>query len=433
MEKVNVKPATGKLGVLCVGLGAVTSTFMVGTLMARKDRSRAVGSLTQLAKMRVGKGKDKQYKKISEIVPLTDLSDIVFGAWDIFPESAYDAAIHAEVLKERDINPVKEELEKIKPMPAVFDHNFVKRLNGTHIKSGANRWDLMEQLRADIRNFKAENNCERIVVIWSASTEIYVPLHEEIHMNLAAFEQAMKDDDTEHIAPSMCYAYAAMAEGCPFIMGAPNLCCDMGAMFEFSKKMNVPISGKDFKTGQTMMKTVLAPALKTRMLGLHGWFSTNILGNRDGEVLDDPDNFKTKEVSKLSVIETILDGEEYPELYKEIFHKVRINYYPPRNDDKEGWDNLDIYGWMGYPMQIKVDFLCKDSILAAPLVLDLVLFSDLAARAGKSGVQSWLSFYLKSPMHEPNEKPIHDLFEQFAMLKNEIREMGGYEGDQELD
>lgn len=433
MEKVNVKPATGKLGVLCVGMGAVTSTFIVGTLMARKDLSKAVGSLTQLATIRVGKGKDKQYKKIKEVVSLTDLNDIVFGGWDIFPESAYEAAIHAEVLKERDINPVRDELEAIKPMPAVFDHNFVKRLNGTHIKKGESRWDLMEQLRADIRNFKAENNCERIVVIWSASTEIYVPLHEDIHMNLASFEKAMKDNDTEHISPSMCYAYAAMAEGCPFIMGAPNLCCDMGAMWEFAEKMNVPISGKDFKTGQTMMKTVLAPALKTRMLGLNGWFSTNILGNRDGEVLDDPDNFKTKEVSKLSVIETILDGEEYPELYNNIFHKVRINYYPPRNDDKEGWDNLDIFGWMGYPMQIKVDFLCKDSILAAPLVLDLVLFSDLAARAGKSGIQKWLSFYLKSPMHKLDEKPIHDLFEQFAMLKNEIRVMGGYEADQELD
>ncbi len=433
MEKVNVKPATGKLGVLCVGMGAVTSTFIVGTLMARKGLSKAVGSLTQLATIRVGKGKDKQYKKIKEVVSLTDLNDIVFGGWDIFSESAYEAAIHAEVLKERDINPVRDELEAIKPMPAVFDHNFVKRLNGTHIKKGENRWDLMEQLRADIRNFKAENNCERIVVIWSASTEIYVPLHEDIHMNLASFETAMKDDDTEHISPSMCYAYAAMAEGCPFIMGAPNLCCDMGAMWEFAEKMNVPISGKDFKTGQTMMKTVLAPALKTRMLGLNGWFSTNILGNRDGEVLDDPDNFKTKEVSKLSVIETILDGEEYPELYNNIFHKVRINYYPPRNDDKEGWDNLDIFGWMGYPMQIKVDFLCKDSILAAPLVLDLVLFSDLAARAGKSGIQKWLSFYLKSPMHKLDEKPVHDLFEQFAMLKNEIRIMGGYEADQELD
>jgi len=432
MENVNVKPATGKLGVLCVGLGAVTSTFMVGTLMARKGLSQPVGSLTQLATMRVGKGEKKQYKKISEVVPLTNLNDIVFGAWDIFADNAYESAIHAEVLKEKDINPVKDELEAIKPMTAVFDQNFVKRLHGTHVKGEATRWDLAEQLRADIRNFKAANNCERIVVIWAASTEVYLPLSDE-HMSLAALEKAMKENNTEKIAPSMCYAYAAIAEGCPFIMGAPNLCVDSPAMWEFSKKMNAPIAGKDFKTGQTMMKTVLAPMLKTRMLGLRGWFSTNILGNRDGEVLDDPDSFKTKEVSKLSVIETILDGEEHPELYSDIFHKVRINYYPPRNDDKEGWDNIDIFGWMNYPMQIKVDFLCKDSILAAPLLLDLVLFSDLAKRAGRGGIQDWLSFYLKSPMHDFEHKPVHDLFEQFAILKNNLREMGGYEVDGSVD
>ncbi|WP_321426033.1 inositol-3-phosphate synthase [uncultured Bacteroides sp.] len=432
MENVNVKPATGKLGVLCVGLGAVTSTFMVGTLMARKGLAQPVGSLTQLATMRVGKGKDKQYKKINEVVPLTNLNDIVFGAWDIFADNAYESAIHAEVLREKDINPVKEELEAIKPMPAVFDQNFVKRLHGTHVKEGASRWDLAEQLRADIRNFKAANNCERIVIIWAASTEVYLPLSDE-HMSLAALEKAMKENNTEKIAPSMCYAYAAIAEGCPFIMGAPNLCVDSPAMWEFAKKTNAPIAGKDFKTGQTMMKTVLAPMLKTRMLGLRGWFSTNILGNRDGEVLDDPDSFKTKEVSKLSVIETILDGKEHPELYSDIFHKVRINYYPPRNDDKEGWDNIDIFGWMNYPMQIKVDFLCKDSILAAPLLLDLVLFSDLAKRAGRYGIQDWLSFYLKSPMHDFEHKPVHDLFEQFAILKNNLREMGGYEVDGSVD
>jgi len=429
MENVNVKPATGKLGVLCVGLGAVTSTFMVGTLMARKGLSQPVGSLTQLATMRVGKGEKKQYKKISEVVPLTNLNDIVFGAWDIFADNAYESAIHAEVLKEKDINPVKDELEAIKPMTAVFDQNFVKRLHGTHVKGEATRWDLAEQLRADIRNFKAANNCERIVVIWAASTEVYLPLSDE-HMSLAALEKAMKENNTEKIAPSMCYAYAAIAEGCPFIMGAPNLCVDSPAMWEFSKKMNAPIAGKDFKTGQTMMKTVLAPMLKTRMLGLRGWFSTNILGNRDGEVLDDPDSFKTKEVSKLSVIETILDGEEHPELYSDIFHKVRINYYPPRNDDKEGWDNIDIFGWMNYPMQIKVDFLCKDSILAAPLLLDLVLFSDLAKRAGRGGIQDWLSFYLKSPMHDFEHKPVHDLFQQFVILKNNLRGMGGYQTDE---
>lgn len=432
MERTNVKPANGKLGIICVGLGAVTSTFMVGTLMARKGLAEPIGSLSQLAKIRVGKGSEKQYKKIKDVVSLASLDDIVFGAWDIFPDNAYESALHAEVLKQKDIDPVKDELVKIKPMKAVFDHNFVKRLNGTNIKEGKNRWELMEQVRADIRNFKAENQCDRIVVIWAASTEIYIPMSDE-HKSLASLEKAMKEDNRQVISPSMCYAYAAIAEGCPFIMGAPNLCLDIPAMWEFSEKMNVPIAGKDFKTGQTMMKTVLAPALKTRMLGLRGWFSTNILGNRDGEVLDDPDNFKTKEVSKLSVIETILDGEEYPELYKDIYHKVRINYYPPRNDDKEGWDNLDIFGWMGYPMQIKVDFLCKDSILAAPLLLDLVLFSDLAKRAGMSGIQTWLSFYLKSPMHDFEHKPVHDLSEQFAMLKNKLRELGGYEADQEVD
>jgi Myo-inositol-1-phosphate synthase len=432
MENENVKPATGKLGVLCVGLGAVTSTFIVGTLMARKGLAKPVGSLSQLATMRVGKGKDKQYKKITEVVPLTDLNDVIFGAWDIFADNAYESAIHAEVLKEKDINPVKDELEAIKPMPAVFDQNFVKRLHGTHVKPEASRWDLAEQVREDIRNFKAANNCERIVVIWAASTEVYLPLSDE-HMTLASFEKAMKEDNKELIAPSMCYAYAAVAEGCPFIMGAPNLCVDTPAIWELSKKTSAPIAGKDFKTGQTLMKTVLAPMLKTRMLGLDGWFSTNILGNRDGEVLDDPDSFKTKEVSKLSVIETILDGEEHPELYGNIFHKVRINYYPPRNDNKEGWDNLDIFGWMGYPMQIKVDFLCRDSILAAPLLLDLVLFSDLAKRAGRYGIQDWLSFYLKSPMHDFEHKPVHDLFQQFTILKNNLREMGGYEADECVD
>lgn len=432
MDKINVQPAEGKLGILCVGLGAVTSTFMVGTLMARKGLAQPIGSLSQLAKIRVGRGESKQYKKINEIVPLASLDDIVFGAWDIFEDNAYESAMHAEVLKEKDINPVKDELVNIKPMKAVFDHNFVKRLNGTNIKEGKSRWDLMEQVREDIRSFKEENNCNRIVVIWAASTEIYVPMTEE-HMSVQALEKAMKEDKKEVVPPSICYAYASILEGCPFIMGAPNLCVDIPAMWELSKQHNIPIAGKDFKTGQTMMKTVLAPALKTRMLGLSGWFSTNILGNRDGEVLDDPDNFKTKEVSKLSVIETILDGEEYPELYKDIYHKVRINYYPPRNDDKEGWDNLDIFGWMGYHMQIKVDFLCKDSILAAPLLLDLVLFSDLAKRAGMSGIQTWLSFYLKSPMHDFEHKPIHDLSEQFAMLKNQIRLLGGYEADQEID
>jgi len=430
-----VKSANGKLGILCVGMGAVTTTFMAGTLIARKGEGIPVGSLTQLAKIRVGKGDKKQYKKINEIVPLTDMKDIVFGGWDIFNDSAFDAAMHAEVLKDRDLLKVKDELQAIKPMAAVFDHDYCKRLDGPNVKKGTSRWILMEQVRADIRKFKADNNCDRVVVIWAASTEIYVPYDEKVHGTLAAFEKAMKDNDTKHVAPSMCYAYAAIAEGDPFIMGAPNTCVDIPAMWEFSEKQQVPIAGKDFKTGQTMMKTVLAPALRTRMLGLRGWFSTNILGNRDGEVLDEPENFKTKEVSKLSVIGSILDKEDYPELYGDIYHKVRINYYPPRNDNKEGWDNLDIFGWLGYPMQIKVDFLCRDSILAAPLLLDLTLLMDLAKRAGWSGTQRWLSFYLKSPMHDyvHDEVPVNDIFEQFAILKNHLRELGGYEADQEID
>jgi myo-inositol-1-phosphate synthase len=430
-----VEKANGKLGILCVGLGAVTTTFMAGTLIARKGEGIPVGSLTQLAKIRVGRGKEKKYKKIDEIVPLASMNDIVFGGWDIFNDTVFEAAMNAEVLKDRDIFKVKDELQAIKPMSAVFDHNYCKRIDGPNIKKGTTRWDLMDQIRGDIRSFKAEHKCDRIVVIWAASTEIYVPYNENVHGTLAAFEQAMKNNDTKNIAPSMCYAYAAIAEGDPFIMGAPNTCLDIPAMWEFAEKQQVPIAGKDFKTGQTMMKTVLAPALKTRMLGLSGWFSTNILGNRDGEVLDEPENFKTKEVSKLSVINSILDKNEYPDLYGNIFHKVRINYYPPRNDNKEGWDNLDIFGWLGYPMQIKIDFLCRDSILAAPLLLDLTLLIDLAKRAGKYGTQRWLSFYLKSPMHDytNDEIPVNDIFEQFAILKNNIREMGGYEADQEVD
>src|SRR5574344_1040432 len=433
MKQTDVKPATGKLGVLCVGLGAVSSTFITGTLMIRKGLGKPVGSMTQMAKVRVGKGEEKEYLNIGEIVPLANLDDIVFGAWDIFPDNAFESAMHAEVLKDRDIYPVKDELEKIKPFKGAFDPNYVKRLNGTWIKESESRWDLMEQIRQDIREFKKKNNCERVVVIWAASTEIYVPRVAAVHDSLEALEAAMKADDKNNIAPSMCYAYAAMSEGAPFIMGAPNTCVDIPAMWQLAEKTKMPIAGKDFKTGQTMMKTVLAPAFRTRCLGVNGWFSTNILGNRDGEVLDCPENFKTKEVSKLSVINTILKDDEYPDLYSNIFHKVRINYYPPRNDDKEGWDNIDIFGWMGYPMQIKVDFLCKDSILAAPLLLDLVLCSDLAVRAGKYGIQTWLSFYLKSPMHNDETAPVHDLFQQYTMFKNAIRVMGGYEADEEID
>lgn len=425
--KVEVKPASGKLGVLVVGVGgAVSTTFIVGTLAVRKGLATPIGSITQLATMRLGKRNENNFPKIKDIVPLATLDDIVFGGWDIFPEDVYAAAKHAEVLTDKDLEGVKDELVAIKPMKAAFDQNFVKRLNGTHVKEAATRWELMEQVREDIRSFKAQNNCDRVVVIWAASTEIYLPLADE-HQTLEGFRKAMKENNVEQIAPSMCYAYAAIAEGAPFIMGAPNLCVDMPAMWEFSKEMNVPICGKDFKTGQTMLKTVLAPMLKTRMLGLDGWFSTNILGNRDGEVLDDPDSFKTKEVSKLSVIDTILQPELYPELYKNIYHKVRINYYPPRKDNKEGWDNIDLVGWMGYPMQLKVDFLCRDSILAAPLCLDLVLFADLALRCNFSGIQSWLSFYFKSPMHDFEHVPEHDLFIQYIKLKNTLRTIIGEE------
>ena len=425
--KVEVKPASGKLGVLVVGVGgAVSTTFIVGTLAVRKGLATPIGSITQLATMRLGKRNENNFPKIKDIVPLATLDDIVFGGWDIFPEDVYAAAKHAEVLTDKDLEGVKDELIAIKPMKAAFDQNFVKRLNGTHVKEADTRWELMEQVREDIRNFKAQNNCDRVVVIWAASTEIYLPLADE-HQTLEGFRKAMKENNVEQIAPSMCYAYAAIAEGAPFIMGAPNLCVDMPAMWEFSKEMNVPICGKDFKTGQTMLKTVLAPMLKTRMLGLDGWFSTNILGNRDGEVLDDPDSFKTKEVSKLSVIDTILQPELYPELYKNIYHKVRINYYPPRKDNKEGWDNIDLVGWMGYPMQLKVDFLCRDSILAAPLCLDLVLFADLALRCNFSGIQSWLWFYFKSPMHDFEHVPEHDLFIQYIKLKNTLRTIIGEE------
>ena len=431
-----MKEATGKLAVMSVGLGAVTTTFITGTLMYRKGLTVPGGSVIEMAKIRVGRGEAKQYKKIKEIVPVAPMQSLEFAAWDIFEENAYQAALHADVLKQRDIDPVREELEAIKPLTAAFDKNFVTRLQGDNVKQGT-RWELVEQLRADIRNFKAERGCDRAVVIWAASTEKYIPYNEAVHKNLADLEAAMKANDCENISPSMCYAYAAIAEGAPFVMGAPNLCIDIPAMWDFAKQQNVPIAGKDFKTGQTLMKTVLSPMLRTRCLGLSGWFSTNILGNRDGEVLDAPENFKTKEVSKLGVIDTILKADEQPELYGDIFHKVRINYYPPRGDAKEGWDNLDIFGWMGkdYGMQIKVDFLCRDSILAAPLMLDLVLCADLALRTGWSGIQTWMSFYLKSPMHNyvEKEEPIHDLFQQYILLKNAIRTMGGFEADEELD
>ena len=435
MKKTNVKPAEGKLGVLVVGLGAVSSTFMTGVLMTRKGLAKPVGSMTQYDKIRVGQGAEKKYLKYNEIVPIADLNDIVFGAWDVYPANAYESAINCEVLKEKDINPVKDELEKIVPMKAAFDHNYAKRLDGENVKTCTDRWDMTNQIREDIRKFKAENGCDRIVVLWAASTEVYVPVDEKVHGTLAALEAAMKADDKEHIAPSMCYAYAALSEGAPFIMGAPNTTVDIPAMWELSTKTHMPIAGKDFKTGQTLVQSGFAPIIGTRCLGLSGWFSTNILGNRDGLVLDEPANFRTKEVSKLSTLESILVPEKQPDLYTDYYHKVRINYYPPRNDNKEGWDNIDIFGWMGYPMQIKINFLCRDSILAAPLCLDLVLLSDLAARAGRYGIQRFLSFFLKSPMHDytTGEVPVNHLFQQYVMLKNAIREMGGYEADELID
>ena len=430
-----MEPAKGKLGVMCVGLGAVTTTFMTGVLMTRKGLAKPVGSMTQYDKIRVGRGKDKKYLHYGEIVPLASLNDIVFGAWDVYPANAYESAVNAEVLKAKDIEPVRDELKAIVPMKAAFDKRYASRLDGDNVKDCATRWDMVEALREDIRRFKADNQCDRIVVIWAASTEIYVPVDEQIHGSLAALEAAMKANDTEHVAPSMCYAYAALAEGAPFIMGAPNTTVDIPAMWEMAEKTKMPIAGKDFKTGQTLVKSGFAPIIGTRCLGLSGWFSTNILGNRDGLVLDEPANFHTKEVSKLSTLESILVPENQPDLYTNYYHKVRINYYPPRNDDKEGWDNIDIFGWMGYPMQIKINFLCRDSILAAPLLLDLVLLSDLAARKGRYGTQRFLSFFLKIPMHDytQNEVPINHLFQQYVMLKNAIREMGGYEADEEID
>ncbi len=433
MKNVNVKEAKGKLGVLVIGVGgAVSSTFIIGTLAVRKGLSQPIGSITQLATMRLGKRNENRFPKIKDVVPLAGLDDLVFGGWDIFSENVYDAAVHAEVLDRKDIDGVKDELQAIKPMKAVFDQDYVKRLHGTHTKTGDSLWDLTEQVREDIRNFKKENNCDRMIVMWAASTEVFIEMSEE-HQTLAAFEKALKEDNRKVISPSMCYAYAAIAEGAPFIMGAPNLCIDIPAMWEFADKNKVAIAGKDYKTGQTMLKTVLAPMLKTRMLGLDGWFSTNILGNRDGEVLDDPASFKTKEVSKLSVIDTILQPELYPELYGNVYHKVRINYYPPRKDNKEGWDNLDIFGWMGYPMQLKVDFLCRDSILAAPLCLDLVLLADLSMRCGFYGIQEWLSFYFKSPMHDLDQVAEHDLFIQYTKLKNTLRTIIGEKTIDHLD
>ena len=435
MNQVKISPAEGRLGILVVGCGAVATTFITGVLMARKGLAKPIGSMTQYDRIRVGSGDARQYLKYEEIVPLARLSDLVFGCWDVYPQNAYQAAMYAEVLKASDIEPVRSELEQIVPMPAAFDPNYAKRLTGDNVKAGLTRWQMVEALRADIRRFKAEKGCDRLVVLWAASTEIYVPVDPAVHDHLDDLCAAMQADDRARIAPSMCYAYAALSEGAPFIMGAPNTTVDIPAMWELAALKRMPIAGKDFKTGQTLVKSGFAPIISTRCLGLNGWFSTNILGNRDGLVLDEPKNFHTKEVSKLSTLETILDPESQPELYRDYYHKVRINYYPPRKDNKESWDNIDIFGWMGYPMQVKINFLCRDSILAAPLCLDLCLLIDLAARSGLYGIQRFLSFFMKSPMHDyrAGEQPVNHLYQQYTLLKNALRELGGYDPDEPLD
>ena len=422
---VDIAPAEGKLGVLLVGLGAVSTTLVAGVEAVKRGISAPVGSLTQMGTIRLGKRTDDRSPLIKDFVPLASLDDIVFGAWDIFHDSAYDAAMNAGVLDKDLLNQLSEPLSSLKPMAAVFEQNYVKRITGENVKTGKNKMDLAEQLIVDIAKFKTDNDCSRLVMVWCASTEIYIE-EGEIHKSLASLEKAMYDSDP-FIAPSMIYAYAAMKSGVPFANGAPNLTVDVPALVELADKTGMPICGKDFKTGQTLMKTILAPGLKSRMLGLDGWYSTNILGNRDGEVLDDPENFKSKEVSKLSVLEHIFQPETYPDLYGNFSHVVRINYYPPRGDNKEGWDNIDIFGWLGYKMQIKIDFLCRDSILAAPLALDLALFMDLAQRAGMKGVQEWLSFYFKAPQTAPGLYPEHDLFIQLMKLKNTLRHLQGEE------
>ncbi len=425
MASPTIRPATGTLGILTPGLGAVATTFMAGVESIRRGHSKPIGSLTQMATIRLGKRTDNRSPLIKEFVPLAALDNLVFGAWDPIPDDAYTAAKKAGVLEDRDLEPVAEFLKGIKPMPAVFDNKYVTRIHGENVKKGKSKRDLAEQLRQDMRDFKSKHKCDRLVIVWCASTEIFIKPGPQ-HATIQQFERAMEQND-DAISPAMLYAWAAIMEGIPYCNGAPNLAVDTLALQQLANDKGVPISGKDFKTGQTWMKTVIAPGLKARMLGLAGWYSTNILGNRDGEVLDDPASFKTKEESKLSVLHTILQPEQYPELYKDFSHVVRINYYPPRGDNKEGWDNIDIVGWMGYPMQIKINFLCRDSILAAPIVLDLALFSDFAHRAGMKGIQEWLSFYYKSPMAAPGLQPEHDLFIQQTKLKNTLRHLMGEE------
>lgn len=420
-----IQEPKGRLGVLLVGMGAVSTTVIAGVEAIRKGLAKPIGSLTQMGTIRLGKRTEGRSPKIKDFVPLAELNDLVFGAWDIFEDNCYEAALHCGVLEKSLLEQIRPELEQIKPMRAVFDQHYVKRLNGTNVKQGSNKRELAEQLMADIETFRRTHNCSRLVMVWCASTEIYMK-PSEVHNTIESFEKAMEANSPD-IAPSMIYAYAAIKSRVPFANGAPNLTVDIPALTQMAIEMGVPICGKDFKTGQTMMKTLLAPGLKSRMLGLSGWYSTNILGNRDGEVLDDPESFKTKEESKLSVLEYILQPEMYPELYGDFSHLVRINYYPPRGDNKEGWDNIDIFGWLGYPMQIKINFLCRDSILAAPIVLDLAIFLDLAQRSGMRGIQEWLSFYFKSPMTAPQLYPEHDLFIQLMKLKNTLRHLRGEE------
>jgi len=418
-----IAPAQGKLGVLLPGMGAVATTFIAGVEAIRMGLVKPIGSVTQTGTIRLGKRTDKRSPLVKDFVPLAELKDIEFAGWDCFPDNTYVAAKKAGVLHYEHLEALKPFLETVSPWPAVFDQGYVKKLQATHVKTGKSKMDLAEQVMADIESFRKEKNLARLVMVWCGSTEVYKK-ETKVHQSIEAFEQGLRDSDPD-IAPSMIYAYAAIKMGIPYANGAPNLSADFPALIELAKQTGTPIGGKDFKTGQTLMKTILAPGLKARLLGLDGWFSTNILGNRDGEVLDDPESFKTKEVSKLSVLEEILQPHLYPELYGKIHHVVRINYYPPRGDNKEGWDNIDIFGWMGYPMQIKIDFLCRDSILAAPLVLDLALFFDLAKRSEMSGIQEWLSFYFKSPQTAPGLYPEHDLFIQLMKLKNTLRHLRG--------
>jgi myo-inositol-1-phosphate synthase len=422
---IDIRPATGKLGVLMPGMGAVATTFMAGVEAIRRGVSKPIGSLTQMGTVRLGKRTDNRSPLIQELVPLAKLSDVVFGGWDLFPDDAFQAATKAGVLSQEHLQPLKGFLSEIKPMTSVFDQEYVKKLTATHAKTGKTKMDLAEQVIADIENFRKTNNCDRLVMVWCGSTEVFRE-SAPVHATVASFEKGLRESDPE-IAPSQIYAYAALKSGVPYANGAPNLTVDTPALLELAKERNVPIAGKDFKTGQTLMKTLLAPGLKARMLGIEGWYSTNILGNRDGEVLDDPESLKTKEVSKLGVLDQILQPHLYPDLYGSVYHKVQIAYYPPRGDNKEGWDNIDIFGWMGYPMQIKINLLVRDSILAAPVVLDLALFLDLAQRSGMRGIQEWLSFYWKSPMTAPGLYPEHDIFIQLMKLKNTLRHLRGEE------